>query len=60
MVFNDIVKRQSKLNTPIIELYINLDDGKPPIVWKNHSISIKSLRHIEKEITELRLDVPEN
>ena len=59
-VFSDIVEQQKLLDTPIIELYINLDDGKPPIVWKDYSVPLKTLRHIEKEITELRLDVPEN
>lgn len=59
-VFNNIVKDQSKIHTPLIELYINLDDGKPPIVWKNASVPVKSLRHIEREISELRYLVPEN
>jgi hypothetical protein len=48
------------LDTPIIELYINLDDDKPPVVWKNHDVPLKSLRHMEKDIIELRFEVPEN
>ena len=46
--------------TPLIELYINLDDGLPVIEWLSATTSVHQLRHQEKEIAEYRRNVPEN
>ena len=40
----------------MIELYINPNDGKPPLTWVNKSINFRELRKVEKEISELIID----
>ena len=41
---------------PLIELFVNPDDGKGPIVWLDTSINVRDLRTVEKEISELIID----
>jgi len=40
----------------LIELYVNPDDGKPPMQWVDKLINVRQLRNIEKEISELIID----
>ena len=52
-VFDEIIKRQSQLETPLIELFIKLDDDKNLFRWKDEKVDIKDLRESEFEITQL-------
>ena len=57
-VFNEIIKRQSQLETPLIELLIKLDEGENLFRWKDEKVDIKDLRESEFEITQLTDGVP--
>lgn len=52
--FNDTVKLQSQLDTPLIKLYV--DDkrkGGQLLIWQNYDVDVLSLRDDEKEIVSL-------
>lgn len=47
-LFDNIVDMQTKIATPLIDLYIEPADGKKPMIWRNKNIKIKNLRKGEK------------
>lgn len=57
-VFQEIIERQGALETPLIELYVDLNDGKGIIQWKDKNVDFKHLRKTEKEVSELHHNVP--
>lgn len=49
-LFDHIVARQTTLKTPLIDLYVDIGDGKP-LLWKDKNIGINDLRKSEKQIS---------
>jgi len=46
-LFYDIVAAQTKLETPLIELYVQPNDGKPAKEWSDPNVNVKKLRKVE-------------
>lgn len=48
LLFDNIIKRQTKISTPLIDIFVDPADGGEPLSWKNKFISINDLRKGEK------------
>jgi len=46
-LFYEVVAEQTKLETPLIELYIQPNDGLPAVEWSDPKVEVKKLRKVE-------------